>query len=745
MSVSLSEQTKAKILVVDDKPENLHLLSDILTYEGYEIKGVVNAEMALMVAQSIIPDLILLDVIMPGLNGYQVCEKLKENTITQKIPIIFLSASDESVDRVKALSAGGVDYITKPFQIDEVLLRINSQLKLQAAQKEVLKLNTELEQRIQKRTVQLETANKELKYEISEREEVTKLLRESEEKLESILNSLEEVVWSADVATSNLLFLNPAAQNVYGRSVTELLNNPDLRLESIHPEDRDRVELSLASSSNQSHDLEYRIVQPNGEIRWVWERSRLIHDDTGIANRRDGIISDITQRKKIEEELSYEAKHDSLTNLPNRSAFVERVEQALKQSHQDTGYLFAVLFIDLDRFKIVNDSLGHLVGDELLISVARLLLSCSRATDFVARLGGDEFTILLSKIRNIEDGNIIASRIQQKLNAPFHLKGHTIFTSASIGIVVANDKYKNSAEILRDADIAMYRAKSRGKARHEVFDQDMYSETRELLETENDLRKAVVENEFILHYQPIISCQANQNTLYGFEALLRWNHPTKGLVYPDKFIHIAEETGLIIPIGAWVLKEACRQLNSWQMQFPNTDKLKMSVNIASQQIKDPNFLATLDSTLAKTGLPGHSLHLEITESTLMDYKQKTIDLFNQIRRRKIKLNIDDFGTGYSSLQYLNRFPLNILKIDRSFIQGMLEEKENLEIVKTIITLAKTLNMDVIAEGVESSKHLQVLKAFNCRLAQGYLFSKPLSQESVDLLLREKTQSRNLID
>ncbi|MDJ0569613.1 MAG: EAL domain-containing protein [Pleurocapsa sp. MO_192.B19] len=732
MSVSFLEQAKAKILVVDDQPENLHLLSDTLTYEGYEVKGVINGEMALMVANSVIPDLILLDVIMPGLNGYQVCEKLKANAVTQEIPIIFLSASNDPIERVKALSVGGVDYIDKPFQVNEVLLRINNQLKLQAAQREILKLNTELEQRIQERTAQLEAANQELKYEIQEREQVSKLLQESEEKLESILNSLEEVVWSADVTTSNLLFLNPAAQKVYGRSVVEMLNNPDLRLESIHPEDRDRVELSLASSLNHKNDLEYRIVQPNGEVRWVWERSRLIFNQIGVANRRDGIIYDITERKKIEEELNYEAKHDSLTSLPNRAAFIERVEQALKQSKKDRDYLFAVLFIDLDRFKIVNDSLGHLVGDELLICVAKILTSCSRSSDFVARLGGDEFTILLNRIKTIDEANIIAERIQTKLTSSFCLQGHTVFTSASIGIVVGNHKYQDSSEILRDADIAMYQAKSQGKARHEVFDQQMYAETKELLEIENDLRQAVLKAEFILHYQPIISFEAN--TLYGFEALLRWNHPTKGLVYPDKFIHIAEETGLIVNIGEWVLQEACRQLYAWQTQYPDTANLNISVNIASQQIKDPRFLATLDETLAKTRLSGNALHLEITESTLMDYKPETINLFNQIRERGIKLNIDDFGTGYSSLQYLNRFPISILKIDRSFIQGMLSEKENFEIVKMIITLARTLKIDVIAEGVENLKQFKVLKTFNCQLGQGYLFSKPVDHQSAELLI-----------
>lgn len=732
MSLPSLERTKAKILVVDDQPENLHLLSDALNSEGYDVKGVISGEMALIVADSATPDLILLDLVMPGLNGYEVCARLQANIATKNIPIIFLSANNDVVNRIKALNAGGVDYIEKPFQIDEVLLRIKNQVKLQAAQKEILQFNLELERRIQERTAQLEEANRELQQEILERKQVTRLLQESEEKLESILNSLEEVVWSADVATSNLLFLNPAAQRVYGRSVVELLNNPELRLESIHPDDRDRVELSLASSLNRSNDLEYRIVQPSGEIRWVWERSRLICDQQGIVKRRDGIIYDISERKKIEEKLSHEAKHDSLTNLPNRAEFLERVKQSITQSHKDQDHLFAVLFIDLDRFKIVNDSIGHLVGDELLIKVAQILKSCSRTQDFVARLGGDEFTILLNQVNTVEDSIQIADRIQQKLATPFYLKGHTVFTSASIGIVIGNSQYQDSSEILRDADIAMYSAKNHGKARYEVFDQEMYAETRELLEIENDLRKAVFQDEFVLHYQPIVSLETN--TLYGFEALFRWNHPLKGLVYPDKFIHVAEETGLIVAIGEWVLKEACQQLCNWQAQYSGAAKLKISVNIASQQIKDPNFLLTLDQTLTNTGLSANALHIEITESTLMDYNPETINLFNQIRDRGIKLNIDDFGTGYSSLQYLNRFPISILKIDRSFIQGMLDEKENFEIVKMIIALARTLKIDVIAEGVENLKQYKVLQTFNCKFGQGYLFSKPMEHQSAALLI-----------
>ena len=734
MNSFTTQDSPAKILVVDDKPDNLRLLSQTLNQEGYEVRCVINGHMALRVVNSILPDIILLDVMMPELNGYQVCTKLKENEVTKNIPVIFLSANNDTIDKVQAFNAGAADYIGKPFQIEEVLLRIKNQLEFQQAQRQISHLNEELERRIQERTSQLEVTNQELQQQIQERRQVSQLLQHSEEKLESILNSLEEVVWSADVQTRNLIFLNPAAQKVYGRSVSELLNNPHLRLEAVHPEDRPQVEKSLNSNNTQNIDLEYRIVQPNGEIRWVWERSRLIYDARGKASRQDGIICDITERKQVEEKLSHEAYHDALTGLPNRVAFIERVERAIAISQQDSNYMFAVLFIDLDRFKVVNDSLGHLIGDELLINVARILQYCVRARDFVARLGGDEFTILLDNIDDLNDAHSIAARIQEKLVTPFTLDNHTVFTSASIGIVVGDAQYQDSSDILRNADIAMYSAKSQGKARHEIFDEEMYAETVELLKTENDLRKAVLNDEFVLHYQPIIAFDSGD--LYGFEALLRWQHPDKGLVYPDKFIHVAEETGLIISIGEWVIKEACRQLISWQKRFSDAKNLKISVNLASQQIKEPKFLEKLDEIVLAYPLPHNALHFEITESTLMDYRQETIDLLTEIRKRNIQLSIDDFGTGYSSLQYLNRFPIDHLKIDRSFVQEMLNDRENFEIVKTIITLARTLKIDVIAEGVETLRQLKVLKTFNCKLGQGYLFSKPIDVESVSSLFKE---------
>ncbi len=737
MSLPQTQPYKANILVVDDKPENIHLLSHTLTNHGYEVRGVVNGTMALRVATSAQPDLILLDIMMPDLSGYEVCRKLKANEKTQNIPIIFLSANNNIEGKVEAFNAGGVDYINKPFQIDEVLARIKNQLDLKIARTQIHQLNDELEIKIQERTAQLKAANQELEKEIVERRQVSQLLKESEERLHNILNSLEEVVWSVDRATRQLKFFNLAAHKVYGRPATKLLENPELRLQVVHPEDRPRVKEQFDRLEEQnSIDVEYRILQPGGKVRWLWERSKLVQDDNQLV-RLDGIICDITERKIFEQKLSYEARHDALTGLSNRVFFMEKVEQVLQKIKHDKNYLFAVLFIDLDRFKIVNDSLGHILGDQLLIGVANLIKQSLRPQDTVARLGGDEFTILVKKVTHIEDVTIIANRILKKLMSPFNLEGHQVFTGASIGIVFGNSRYQNSTEILRDADIAMYRAKAEGKGRYEVFDREMYAQALELLQLENDLRHGIENREFILHYQPIISTKTGN--IRGFEALVRWQHPQKGLVFPDKFIHLAEETGLIIPLGEWVLIEACKQLHQWQVKYPNAAELKMSVNLASQQMIEPDFIVKLVEILKKAKISPNSLNLEITETTLMDYGEKTIEILNQIRDKKIQLSIDDFGTGYSSLRYLHQFPINHLKIDRSFINGITIKRQNFEIVRTIVTLAHTLGIHVVAEGVETMEHIKILQSLNCKFSQGYFFSRPVDSKSAELLLNKKWQ------
>lgn len=726
------------ILIVDDLPDNLRVLSATLAEQGYGVRCAKNGAMALRGAMAAPPDLILLDVKMPDLDGYQVCQQLKAAPATCDIPVIFMSALDDVLDKVKAFEVGGVDYITKPFQVEEVLARIKSQLALQAAKAEISQLNAELEQRVQRRTAQLADANQHLQREIAERKQAQQWLQQSEVRLESILDSLEEVVRSACAKTLKLLYLNPAAQQLYGRPIWDFFNQPNLWIEVVHREDREQVDKSVQILLEQGKiNQEYRILHSDGQMRWVSDRSYVIYDDNGNATRLDSIIYDITERKRTEEKLIHDALHDVLTGLPNRTFFIERLELALGQAKHDANYLFAVLFIDLDRFKIINDSLGHTTGDQLLIKFTQLMQQCLRSTDTIARFGGDEFTILLEDINDINDAIAIAQRIQAELTSPLQLEEHTIFTSASIGIVLGSTGYERPADLLRNADIAMYCAKEAGKARYAIFDQEMYAQTLKLLLLEGELRQAIERQEFVLHYQPIISFLTGK--LIGFEALVRWLHPSRGLVSPSEFISIAEDIGLIVPIGEWVLHEACRQMREWQVNLPLAANLKISVNLASQQIKQTKLIKQIDSILAETGLDGSYLKLEITESMLLNHTEATINMLLQIRDRKIQLSIDDFGKGYSCLSYLHRFPINTLKIDSHFVSRMSNDPENFEIVRTINTLAHNLGLDVVAEGVETAEQFSQIKALGCEFGQGYFFSKPLESQAAQMLIEAGSQ------
>jgi diguanylate cyclase (GGDEF)-like protein len=566
--------------------------------------------MALIAAIKEPPDLILLDIKMPDMDGYQVCQQLKANEKTRDIPVIFLSALDDIFDKVQAFQVGGVDYITKPFQVEEVTIRVQHQLDLQAAKVSIYQLNSELEQKVQERTLLLEQV----------------------------------------------------------------------------------------------------IDQLNQEI----------------------IDKEYTQKQLLQQSL-----HDSLTGLPNRNLLLEHLQKALQRSKRNPDYLFAVLFIDLDRFKIINDSWGHSVGDQLLIAIAGLLKECSRELDTVARLSGDEFAILLEELHEYTDAIVIAERILKQFLCPIHLKDRTVFTGASIGIVLSGATYQDGVELLRDADIAMYRAKALGKSRYAIFDQEMYAQTLHLSKIETDLRFALERKEFILHYQPIVSLKTSK--LVGFEALLRWQHLEKGLIYPGDFIAIAEETGLIVPIGEWVFREACQQLHIWQQKFPNVSSLQMSINLSSRQVQQFNLIDKLVEIMTDIGLNGETIRLELTESMLMDRGEKTIELLSQIKQQKIQLSIDDFGTGYSCLSYLHRFPIDNLKIDRSFVNLINAEGENHQIVKTIITLAHSLGIKAIAEAVETPEQLAQLKKLGCDEAQGYLFAKPLDLQKAESIIAKYSE------
>jgi diguanylate cyclase (GGDEF)-like protein len=584
----MADDYKGDILLVDDTPNNLRFLSTTLSQQGYKIRSVTDGPMALKVAEAAQPDLILLDVMMPNMDGFEVCRQLKANSKTAEIPIIFISALDEVLDKVQAFSIGGVDYITKPFQLEEVLARIRTHLSLRAAQTEINQLNQELEHRVRQRTAQLE--------------------------------------------------------------------------------------------------------------------------------------KETADRLLAQEQLLHIALHDILTSLPNRTLFLKYLDQQLQQVKVQQNHEFVVLFLDCDRFQIVNESLGHSCGDQLLVAIAHRIELCLPPNTVFSRLGGDEFAIL----HGTEDAHItqVAQKIQQELSIPFQLGDYEVFTNVSIGIVVASASYQFPEHILRDADTAMHRAKKKGQGCYQIFEPSMYQMALNNLQLESKLKQALKRDQFISYYQPIVSTATNQ--LIGFEALARWAHPEQGLIPPSQFLPIAEETGLITAIDLSVLRQACHQLRAWQNQGIVDSSLTLSANLSVKHFISFDLISEIDRILEETGILGQNLRLEITESEIMENAELASELIEHLQRRQLQLTIDDFGTGYSSLSYLHCLPIDILKIDRSFIAKMGKNGENTEVIRAVMALANSLGISVIAEGIETQDQLDQIKALNCDFYQGYLFSKPLN-------------------
>ncbi|HEV2762275.1 MAG TPA: EAL domain-containing protein [Pyrinomonadaceae bacterium] len=504
-----------------------------------------------------------------------------------------------------------------------------------------------------------------------------------------------------------------------------------------HPDDLGSVLTSvkkLMAGREQSCRMEMRCRHKDGRDVWILWNGARVAGEQGGESRLFFQVQEITDRKHAEERLLHDALHDSLTGLPNRALFMDHLKMTMARAKRRKVQIFAVLFLDVDRFKVINDSLGHMLGDQLLVGVARRLESCIRQEDTVARVGGDEFTILLEDIADEREAVSVAERIQKELTVPFSLDGHEVFTTVSIGVAPSTTGYEHPEEIMRDADTAMYRAKSLGKARHEVFDKAMHAYAVNLLQLETDLRRALERGEFFIQYQPIVSL--DNFSLCGFEALVRWQHPERGLVSPLDFIPIAEDTGQIIAIGHWTLREACRQMRRWQKQFPTDLPLFISVNLSSKQFTQPDLIEQIRKILEEMKLPARTLKLEITESVVMENIEKATEMLRELRALGVQLSIDDFGTGYSSLSYLHRFPIDTLKIDRSFVMRMVDNSENIEIVRTIVMLAQILGMDVVAEGVETKEQLALLRKLGCENGQGYFFSRPLGVSGAEKIIAE---------
>ena len=563
-------------------------------------------------------------------------------------------------------------------------------------------------------------------------------LRESEERYALAAQGANDGLWDWRPLTRQL-YLSPRWKEMLGYNDTEI--RPDLEdwFNRIHPVDRDRVRSEVFERKPEAGPIfacEYRIRQKEGGYIWVLCRGIAVRDPAGHIVRMAGSQSDITQGKVV----------DPLTGLRNRLYFIDRLE-ALIDECAGRPYSFAVLFLDVDRFKIVNDSLGHETGDMLLVQIAERLRSSVRSTDVsarlalpsvIARFGGDEFAVLLENLRFGDEATGIAERILTQFTSHFDIHGRIIFATVSIGIA-PGDSAQTSKDLLRNADTAMYYAKTRGKARYAVFDESMRGRAVARMELESDLRKAVEEQQFVLYYQPEVSLKTGE--VVGYEALVRWKHPQRGLVMPGEFLPVAEETGLIVPLGRWVLKEACRQMAEWHQKLPQMRTLAISVNTSSRELGDPELVHTISQVLQSTGLEPKSLRIEVTESSIMENQEQTYSTLRRLRELGVSLEIDDFGTGYSSLSRLHEYPFSTVKIDRSFIKDLDTESESLHLVETILRLADGLGLNVVAEGIETREQLARLNSLGCGYGQGYYFSRPADAPAVQKVIEQSVQER----
>ena len=687
------------VLIVDDDPVTRLLMKQSLQDPNLTVIEAQNGEQAIDLFAEHLPDITLLDVSMPGMDGFTCCRKLRSLPKGQQSAIVMVTIHDKVDDIEKAFEAGATDFITKPFKWPLFAHRIRY----------ILKANNTLRELSQSRS------------KLAKAQAIAHLVYWEWNFKQN------EIECSADL--HRLLGIEDTSQGISFKQI----------LRRIFPEDRPLFKQALrrAIQSKYPYDIEYRIQLDNGELFYLHERTEIIEDYSGW--KIVGTLQDITSLKRSEQEIAYFTYYDTLTDLPNRRLFIEQLETAIARARHKKQSL-TLMFIDLDHFKHINDTYGHAVGDALLCEAAARIKDCLRDADLiavskdkddrVARFAGDEFTVMLTNIDNVDVLANIAQRIVAKFEKSFDIKGYNVFSTVSIGIALFPEDGDNVQSLMQHADVAMNHAKELGRNNYQFFSAEMNDYLYERLQTEQDLRQALERNEFLLFYQPQIDVKTQQ--IIGFEALLRWLHPIKGLLGPLTFIEVAEKTGLIIAIGEWVLQQACLQTRKWQKRFDI--HWRVSVNLSAMQFNQQLLLEQVGLSLKNSGLPASSLELEITETAMLKDVMETIPLLRALKDMGVGLAIDDFGTGYSSLSYLKNFPIDTLKIDKSFVDEIVENPKDAAIARTIVQLADNLGLRTIAEGVETIEQVNMLTTMGCKELQGYYYSKPLPVSEIERLL-----------
>jgi diguanylate cyclase (GGDEF)-like protein/PAS domain S-box-containing protein len=726
MHRDLSDQhTKGEVLIVEDTPASLKLLSDLLTEAGYYVRQAPNGELALWSAQSRPPELILLDVRMPGIDGFEVCRRLKADPALSQVPVIFLSAQHDTDDKVRGFALGAVDFIAKPFQTEEILARTDAHVRLGRAQKALAAERALLEERVAERTA-------ELAREVEQRRANEEFLRLASQVFEATQDAIVVTDREGRIVATNPAFTQISgytAQEAMGQSVGVLhAGNQD-------PATFELMVQSIVSTGHWSGEILAR--RKNGETYPGLLSASVVRDEAGHVVNHVAVFMDITERKAEQHLIDFLSNHDALTGLPNRMLARQRFEQTLAAARRE-GRCVAVMCLDLDRFKSINDSYGHDMGDQALKAVATFLSGAVREGDTVTRQGGDEFQIIVSDDAQLGATMALAQKILSGLRKELVIDEQQITVTSSIGIAVSLTDGDSFDELVRNGDTALFRAKEIGRDNYAFFTERMDAEIRDKLAIQGQLRGAIARDEFEVHYQPQMCLKTG--VMLGAEALLRWDSAVLGKVPPNRFIPLAEEYGLVNSIGEWVLESVCAQMKVWHDQ--GLGDIKVAVNLAAGQFANDATVPYVESTLRKFGVAAEYLGLEITEGTVMGDPNKAVAALRRLKDIGVSISLDDFGTGYSSLSYLKRFPIDVLKIDKSFVDDVTTNTADAAIALSVISLAHNLNMRVIAEGVETREQVKFLTERGCDEMQGYYFSRPVNAEAFTALLRER---RNLLD